>query len=86
MKTFSVQMVGEVDIGLLEAHSASDAVVAAAGCEWLDVGLPIWACVLVFDYDAGRRVPSVPAHPVGTECYMPRDNSGRQWLVREAKQ
>jgi hypothetical protein len=73
-RTYAVQMIGEPDVGLFEAHSATDAVALAAECDWRAVCLPIW-------WVSPRT--KTPRAPIGTECYMPRDDSGRQWLVRD---
>jgi hypothetical protein len=67
---YEVQMVGEKDWAYFEAHSPHHAVEQAAACNFEDVCTSIW-----------RRGPRYD----GTwqeECYMPRDNTGRQWLVK----
>jgi hypothetical protein len=79
LRPYTVQAVGEGagDVLRIEAYNAIHAVAQAASCDVSAVCLPIW------------RVPeraTATRHPVGTECYMPRDDSDRQWLVREAQQ
>jgi DNA-directed RNA polymerase len=72
MKTYAVRMVGEPDVGLFEAPSPMHAAAQAAGCHWTQVGLPIWGqdwCRLKQRY--------------GIKCFMPLDDSGRQWVVTE---
>lgn len=75
MPTYHVQLVGEPqhaqpitehDIGVRLPHYA---VAEAAGCAWENVGLPVW-----------RRGPRCNG-AWDVECYMPADNTGRQWLV-----
>lgn len=73
MKQWIVQMVGESRTQLVEAHSSMLAVAEAACCNWRAVCLPIW-----------RREPSWGRGltTYNEECFMPLDNSGRQWIVR----
>lgn len=69
--TYLVQSVGQPMGPFLEIEAASPhhAVEIAAGCHPEDVGLPIWRAGPRFNGSWER------------ECYMPRDDSGRQWLV-----
>jgi hypothetical protein len=74
MNTYTVQAVGE-PMGLvvtIEAYNALYAVAEVAGCDLSVVTLPIW-----------RRGPDAWNVSYEVECYMPLDNTGRQWLVRE---
>lgn len=71
MRNYQVQLVGQParPVQTIEAYSPHNAVEIAAGCHWRDVCLPIWR--------RGRRHDG----SYQVECYMPLDNSGRQWLV-----
>lgn len=70
MNVYSVQLVGQPPIVQeIEAYSPHHAVQLAAGCAAEEVCLPIWRAGPCFDGTWQR------------ECYMPLDNSGRQWIV-----
>jgi len=71
LQTFSVQLVGAPDVVLLEGHSDYDVVAEAAGCEFGQVCLPIW-----------RQGTDRWREHYLERCYHPRDDSGRQWIVR----
>lgn len=72
MKTFLVQLVGEHASRPIEAANDYHAVAEAANCAVNDVAIPIWE----------EKVESWA--PRGSRCYMPLDNTGRQWIVRDA--
>lgn len=75
MNQYTVQMVGEPQAEqpqhAVEAHSPWSAVEQVARCNFEDIGLPIW-----------RRGPRFNG-TWDVECYMPRDDTGRQWLVSQ---
>ena len=54
----------------VEASSAAMAVALTAGCRFTDVCLPIW-----------RQGPDAWHEHYAEECFMPLDDSGRQWIV-----
>jgi hypothetical protein len=84
MKAYSVQMVGQPakPVLAIEAHSAAHAVSEAARCDFCAVCLPIWRSNPT-SKTGGNVASARYAQEYETECYMPLDNSGRQWLVRE---
>lgn len=71
MKTLRIQQIGEHAGVVVEAPNDYHAVARAAGCAVNDVPLPIWQST------PGR-------HGRTQRCYMPLDNTGRQWLVEDA--
>lgn len=87
MTTYTVQLVGEpaqpihyVELSIALPHYA---VAEVAKCDPLAVGLPIWRAEP--RSRTGGTTRSAEYHQqYDVECYMPHDNSGRQWLVREA--
>ena len=73
----------------IDAHGPSNAVAEVAGCDPRLVCLPIWT-----QHEPTRwhtnphtlKLESSKFHQrLVAECYMPRDDSGRQWLVREVE-
>lgn len=69
MQTYRISMVGDKTIHEVEASSPYAAIAQLAGCNWEEVKLPIW-----------RRGPRYDGS-YDTECFMPLDNSGRQWVL-----
>lgn len=69
MEIYRVSMVGGEGIREIEATSPYAAIAIMARCNWEDVKLPIW-----------RRGPRYDGS-YDTECFMPLDNTGRQWLL-----
>ena len=75
MSLYLVQQVGVFGPAIpIEAHCAHAAAVAAAGCDWRKVPLPIWR-------DGLNRYTG-EAH---VQCYMPLDDTGRQWVVTDPR-
>jgi hypothetical protein len=74
MSAFVVTEVGKPESARqVEAANDYHAVAEVAGCAVKDVPIHIWE---------ERR--QHPWHPRRARCYMPRDNSGRQWVVEDA--
>lgn len=71
MRNYQVQLVGQPaqPVQEVEAWGAHHAVWLVSGCHPEDVCPPIWPRGPRFD--GSYQV----------ECFMPLDNSGRQWLV-----
>lgn len=80
MSTLVVTEVGTQLERRIEAPNDYHAVAEAAGCAVNDVPIPIWEGEPERHPLAGDR----PRYAV--RCYMPRDNSGRQWLVRDGSE
>lgn len=77
MPWFTITMVGTTERRLIDADNDYEAVAHVADCNPMDVCLPIWR----------RGATPTQAHlqQYRERCYMPRDNSGRQWIVRDAQ-
>lgn len=71
-----ITMVGEQRATHVEAYNDYEAVAEIAGCTVHAVCLPIWR--------RGRRSRWNP-QDYTERCYMPRDNTGRQWLVKDER-
>lgn len=78
MREFLVQMVGEKDAAIFESHNDYGAVAQAAGCQIALVCLPIWR--------RGATRAQAYRQEYQERCYMPLDDSGRQWIVRDRGQ
>ena len=86
MREFIIQTIGQ-PMGTeqrIEAHTAQNAVAEAANCEVVLVCLPIWRTE-PRSHTGGNEASARYLGEYGRECYMPRDDSGRQWLVREVR-
>jgi hypothetical protein len=68
-RKYIVTEVGDPSPRIVEAPSAWEAVKEVAACAFEEVCLSIW------------RSEPLPNGTYRKECYMPRDNSGRQWVV-----
>ncbi|MNL67914.1 hypothetical protein D3C87_1925600 [compost metagenome] len=58
----------------VEASNDYQAVAEVAGCAQNDVPVPIWEETVRGGLPRGKR------------CYMPLDNTGRQWIVEDTKE
>lgn len=73
MKAYWVREVGTDTRKRVEAGNQQMAVADIAGCQIGHVCVPIWVT------SEGARF----RNRVLLSCYMPRDGSGRQWIVEE---
>lgn len=77
IRTFLVTLIPALGPGRpIRACNAYHAVAEAADCALNDVCIPIW------ERRNHWRDQFVGTPPI-EQCYMPRDGSGRQWLVQE---
>lgn len=71
MPKLIVTRLGTQDHQHIEAANDYHAVAVAADCALNDVPLPIW------------QEAEVSWRQRGARCYVPNDNTGRQWLVHD---
>lgn len=84
MKQFDIRLVGQPagPVTRIEAVNEYQAVAEVAQCAVNDVMPPIWR-------QGFRRLTwgqlEAGINEYEERCYMPIDNSGRQWLVRDGR-
>jgi hypothetical protein len=87
MSTYLIHEVGaEKDAAFFDAGNEYHAVAQAAGCSFADICLPIWTTYRTVRWFinpyTGERQPYLHHRPIEAMCFMPLDNSGRQWIVK----